>query len=515
MSQLARRPEELWQEGVGALEEQLGGRARARTVALLAGVLALDSADKGAVGALAVELERTLHIGNTEVGLLVTVATLVGALFTLPVGVLTDRFNRSRLLWVSILAWGVAEAASGVATSFLVLLLIRLALGMVTATAGPTVASLVGDLFPAGERGRMYGFILMGELVGAGLGILLAGEVAGWFGWRAAFAVLALPSFGLAYVVRRHLPEPARGGQSRLEPGADHIPSAREVEAHPEEFEPAVVDDDPREDRSVLEAVEGAGYRPSTGAVLRRDPGEISTWEAVRYVLRVRTNLVLIFSNSLGYFFLGGLETFALVFLRGRYGLGQGAASALLVVVGAGAVAGVLTGGRLADRLLRRGVISARLVVGAAAFVAAAVLFAPGLASPWLFFSLPVFIVAGAALAAPNAPLSAARLDVIPAPMWGRAEGVRTVVQTLLQAFAPLLFGLVSQWLGGRHTSGFGTGVGDAHAAVSTAAAHGVELTFLLMLVPLAASGAMLYMGRRRYPRDVAAAGESERRLVT
>jgi MFS family permease len=48
------------------------------------------------------------------------------------------------------------------------LLLARLLLGAVTATAVPAVASLTGDFFPAGERGRIYGYISVGEVAGAG-----------------------------------------------------------------------------------------------------------------------------------------------------------------------------------------------------------------------------------------------------------------------------------------------------------------------------------------------------------
>jgi len=38
----------------------------------------------------------------------------------------------------------------------------------------PAVASPIGDLFAPAERGRIYAFILTGELVGAGFGIVMA-----------------------------------------------------------------------------------------------------------------------------------------------------------------------------------------------------------------------------------------------------------------------------------------------------------------------------------------------------
>src|SRR5262249_61143824 len=96
----------------------------------------------------------------------------------------------------------------------------RLALGAVTAVAGPFIASLVGDYFLASERGRIYGFILSGELIGAGIGFAVTGDIAA-LSWRAAFVALAIPAFVLAWLIWR-LPEPARAGQAPpLPPGAD------------------------------------------------------------------------------------------------------------------------------------------------------------------------------------------------------------------------------------------------------------------------------------------------------
>src|SRR5207247_1119227 len=99
-------------------------------------------------------------------------------------------------------------------TLFRSLLVTRMLLGGVTAAAGPLVASLVGDYFAPAERGRIYGYILAGELAGAGFGFAVTGDVA-TLSWRAAFVVLALPAFVLAWFIFR-LPEPARGGADVL-----------------------------------------------------------------------------------------------------------------------------------------------------------------------------------------------------------------------------------------------------------------------------------------------------------
>src|SRR5579875_1219121 len=162
----------------------VGGPARTRVVVLLACVLALASADTATVGASAVELRRALHIDNTDIGLLISVSSLVAAVFSLPLGAMADRARRTWLLAFALLTWGGVMLWSAASSGQL--LLSRLALGAVTAASGPVVASLVGDWFPAHERSRIYGFILTGELLGAGAGFAITGDIAA-LSWRAAF----------------------------------------------------------------------------------------------------------------------------------------------------------------------------------------------------------------------------------------------------------------------------------------------------------------------------------------
>lgn len=453
----------------GALAHQavarVGGPARLRVVVVLAAVLALDAADHGAVGAMAVQLESGLHIGDTAIGLMVTVSSLVSAVATIPMGMLVDRVTRVRLLSGSIVVWAVAELASGVVPGYDYLLAARVFLGLAVATAGPAVASLTGDLVPPNERGRIWGYILTGEVLGTGAGVLYAGMFSSALSWRAGFLALVVPSLGVAWLVHRLLPEPARGGASRVTEGADTIRSAEEVA------------EDERRHRRPRRAP-----RPQPG-------GDVGLWGAVRYVLGIRTNVILIVSSSLGYFFLSGLETFALIYLRGRFGLGTGTATLVVLAVGAAVIAGLLLAGHLGDRWVHRGRIGTRIVIGAGGYAVAAVVLAPALATATLGVALPLLLVAGLALSAPNPGLDAARLDVVVPPLWGRSEAVRTLLRQSLQGLAPLIFGVVSQAFGAPATGiGAGAGVGTSGAAPTNETAA-LQLTFLVMLVPLLVAG--------------------------
>jgi MFS family permease len=300
------------------LTETFGGPARRKAIMLLAAVLSLSAADVGAISALAPQLEAAFRVGNAGIGVLVTVSSLVGALTTLPIGVLADRFSRTRILSVSILGWGAVEFGSSFASSFAILVATRLALGAVTATAGPTVASLTGDLFPARERGRIYGLILTGELIGAGIGVVAAGDIGAAVSWRVGLGILAIPSVVLAWMIHRYFPEPARGGQSHLTEGAEEILSAEEVEAHPEAYQAPADGEDGAgagEEQPVLAAVNERHIEPERSLILDTR-AELTMWRAVRWVFRVRTNVALILASCFGYFFLGGMRTFALIYTR-------------------------------------------------------------------------------------------------------------------------------------------------------------------------------------------------------
>ena len=177
-------------------------------VVIFAAVYGLSDADIATIGVTATQLRHALGLSNVELGALASVATGVGALATLPAGILADRVNRVRLLAGAVALWAAAMVLSAFATSFPMLVGTRVLLGGLLAVAGPTTASLLGDVWPAADRGRIYGLITSGELIGAGVGFVLSGELAA-VSWRLAFLALALPAAILAVRIRR-LPEPKR-----------------------------------------------------------------------------------------------------------------------------------------------------------------------------------------------------------------------------------------------------------------------------------------------------------------
>lgn len=458
------------------LTDMVGGPVRKRVIVLLAAVLALSSADMGAIGAAAKLIKADLNLGNGQIGLLVAVVALSGGVATIPMGMLADRLNRVRLLTISIILWALAMVAGGLAPTYEWLIYSRIGLGIVVAAAGPVVASLVGDLFFPHERGRVLGFILAGELLGTGIGYALAGGVTAILPWRSVFFVFAVPALVLAWFLWR-LKEPKRGGQDRLAPVTPPGPKHRVTQV--------------ADERSVQDRVRAAGITPTKRSILGEDPKKVPIHRAVRYVLRIPSNIALIVSSALGYFFFAGLKTFGVLFIAGHFNLGSSIVAVIFPIIGAGAIVGVLFGGRIGDWMVRKGRFSGRMTVGASGYIAVPIILPIVLVTQNFLIALPVLIAVAAALAVPNPALDAARLDVVTHRLWGRAESVRTVLKTGAEALAPILFGVLSE-----HIAGGGE--------------LGLRWTFGLMLIPLLASGIVLFRARRHYVGDVAAAALTE-----
>src|SRR3989454_6642203 len=95
----------LGRSGSRALTAALGGRERTRVILLLAAVLALASADTATVGASAIQLRHDLGINNTDVGLLVTVTSLIAAAASPSLRVLAPRRTRTPVLGGTNLVW--------------------------------------------------------------------------------------------------------------------------------------------------------------------------------------------------------------------------------------------------------------------------------------------------------------------------------------------------------------------------------------------------------------------------
>ena len=477
-----------------------GGPARLQIISVLAAVLAVESCDLGTVSAISGELKGAFHLGNTEIGLLLAVVSFVGAAATLPMGALVDRFSRRVLLMIVIAGWVIAEGVSGFATSFTFLLVTRAIIGALTAVAWPCVASLTGDFFPARDRAAIYGLIIAGELVGMGIGFFISGEASTLLNWHWSFYAMAVPPIGMVWVIWRFLPEPQRGTQSWISAGEEDPnvasrpeagSSARAAKRQPEAKKESERSGSRPGSPSPQESVRRARVPPREELILHEDPTRWSLWRVMTYLLRLPTYGLLIAASALAYYFLSGARAFAMIYITQHYHISRSVVSSLVFVVGIGTLAGTIIGGRLAERLLRKGMADARIVVAAVALALSVPLLGIAIWTSSAWLGIGLMTVGAGVLSAAVAPIDAARLDIVHPRMWGRGEAGRMALRSTFEGGAPLLFGALSEWFGGGQ--------------------NGLMWTFLIMLLPMLVASLLGVKARKTYLRDVATAAASSR----
>ncbi len=98
------------------------------------------------------------QINYTQVGLLITVFTLPGIIFTPFLGVFADRYGRKTILFPALLLFGLAGGACYFSPDFNTLLLFRFLQGTGAASLGALNLTLLGDLYTGHRRTTAMGY---------------------------------------------------------------------------------------------------------------------------------------------------------------------------------------------------------------------------------------------------------------------------------------------------------------------------------------------------------------------
>ena len=371
-------------------------QSRGAALGILTGLNALNYADRYVGAAVLPLILADLALSDAQGGLAQSVFIVTYALLSPVAGWLGDRGARLVTVTIGVLVWSAATVASGLAPTFVLLLLARSVIGVGEATYAVVTPSLISDFYPPDRRARALGVFYAAIPVGTALGYVLGGAVGQTYGWRAAFFLAGAPGalLGLSLLLLR---EPPRG---RFDP----------VQARPTPLTLAA----------------------SMRALLVRKSYVFNTVAQILYT-----------------FAMGGLATWMPTYFVRERGLPLGTAATtfgvLLLVAG---FLGTLAGGQLADRLAHRvrGAafwISGWALVASLPFTALAVL-AP---DPIVFW--PSMFVTLVLLFLNIGPLNAAMANVLPADLRARGFAINTMAIHLLgDAISPALIGVASDRVG-------------------------------------------------------------------
>jgi predicted MFS family arabinose efflux permease len=442
----------------------VGPRYGAFPVIALGATLLLEQGERLSLAQAFDGIRADFHVSDTALGALAAAMVLVGVIGGIPIGALADRWRRVTLLVIAIVIWTTCMGLGALAPGFAFLFVGRLGVGAVEAN-GPASFSLLSDYYPVAARARMMGRYQLGSAVGGLLGVGLSGVLVDTYGWRAAFWMW-IPLGVLVVALLLRLPEPERGAQDRA--------------FHHEEVDRVEADGLP-------------GLLPDFGLPEPRtsdlDYDHASWGEVLRELMHIRSMWFGLLSLTISSFLLGALGVWGIDFFKQAFDMSATRAGLFVPVIGGGAALGLVGGGELADRLLRRGLANARVYVTAVASVLASVLLLPAFLTSSLPLAAALLFLGSTCLTIPVAPSEALVSDVVPSQLRGRAAAIRAVVRALA-ALSPLLVGALSDAL-------------DLPTA-------------LALITPLYAIGGLVMLfAARTYPADLAfVAAESRRTLV-
>lgn len=248
------------------------------------------------------DLRTRFGFHDDKLGLLATAFLLPHGLATLAFGWAGDRFDRRWVISVGLAIAAIAGAAGALATDTVTLVASRALVGLGTAAVVPIANSILGQMYDGPVKASRMSIFNLGVLFGGVVGF----KTGDWVGFPDVVIVLAIPCAILA-VVLLALPVPAQPGAA----------------------------DQPRPESSLANM--SLTFRTSA-----------------KKLLGIRTLRWLLFSATAMAFAAGGYTAWLVDFLERDKHMSKYAATRLLVVAMIGAVAGILTGGRLADRLRQR-----------------------------------------------------------------------------------------------------------------------------------------------------------------
>src|ERR1700719_3106839 len=155
------------------------------SVIVLFAINILNFYDRHVPGALVEPMRKEFHLNDTQIGLLGSAFIWIYAIFGVPLGRIADSASRKKLLAWGIVIWTAMTASAGLATTYAMLLLSRVGVGVGEAACAPTATSSLGGLVPPARRAPVLALFMLGVPVDGALGYFFSGPLAAAYGWGA------------------------------------------------------------------------------------------------------------------------------------------------------------------------------------------------------------------------------------------------------------------------------------------------------------------------------------------
>lgn len=144
---------------------------------------------------------RELGLSYTEIGLIMTVQHLAGAISNLPGGMVVDMVGKNGYLMATSLFWvGFPYALMSLTHNFWMLLVCVTLVGIGNNLWHPAAIPTLAYRYPE-RKGLVISFHGMGGNVGEAIAPLVVGALLAWFSWRAVVVINVVPGVVMAVLI--------------------------------------------------------------------------------------------------------------------------------------------------------------------------------------------------------------------------------------------------------------------------------------------------------------------------
>jgi predicted MFS family arabinose efflux permease len=211
---------------------RIGGRSRGFILLMVTLVYVVNYLDRNILNIVLPEIKKEFLLTDFALGILSgTSFAITYATLAMPLAWIADRTNRRNVIAGSLALFSAMTVVCAYAATAVQLVIARVFTGVGEAGTGPSIQSMLSDLYPPKQRAAALSLYSSGLNIGLLIAFFGGGEIAQYFGWRAAFLASGLPGLILVFLFLFVVPEPPRGHVEQIK-DSSRAPSFLATVAH-------------------------------------------------------------------------------------------------------------------------------------------------------------------------------------------------------------------------------------------------------------------------------------------
>lgn len=145
-------------------------------------------------------MAKTLHITSGSSALLGALFFLGYFFFQVPGAHYAEKYSAKKLIFWSLILWGVLASAQGLIRNIPLLFADRFLLGVVESAVMPAMLVFISHWFTSRERSRANTFLILGNPVTVLWMSVISGYLVRWVNWEGMFVIEGIPSIIWAFI---------------------------------------------------------------------------------------------------------------------------------------------------------------------------------------------------------------------------------------------------------------------------------------------------------------------------